>query len=89
MVWPDPLRNRFWETHPHYFDWLERDLEKHRERPTVVFQHVPVHPVGISPPDQLCRIGLCKTNLPAAGYHPRAFGEADFYGCPKPKEDEW
>jgi hypothetical protein len=49
VVWPDPLRNRFWETHPHYFDWLERDLEKHRERPTMVFQHVPSHPIGISP----------------------------------------
>jgi hypothetical protein len=49
VVWPDPLRDRFWETHPHYFDWLERDLQLHRERPTMVFQHVPSHPVGISP----------------------------------------
>jgi len=49
VVWPDPLRNNFWETHPHYFDWLERDLEKHKERPTMVFQHVPIHPVGITP----------------------------------------
>ncbi len=49
VVWPDPLRPGFWETHPHYFDWLERDLEKYRERPVMVFQHVPVHPAGISP----------------------------------------
>jgi len=49
VVWPDPLRDGFWETHPHYFDWLEGDLEKYRDRPTMVFQHVPSHPVGISP----------------------------------------
>ncbi|MFO7670390.1 MAG: metallophosphoesterase [Bacteroidales bacterium] len=49
IVWPDPLRTNFWETHPHYFEWLERDLEKHRERPTMVFQHVPVQPIGITP----------------------------------------
>jgi hypothetical protein len=49
VVWPDPLRPGFWETHPHYFDWLERDLEKYRERPTMVFQHVPIQPVGITP----------------------------------------
>lgn len=49
IVWPDPLRSNFWETHPHYFDWLERDLEKYRNRPTLFFQHVPIHPVGINP----------------------------------------
>jgi 3',5'-cyclic AMP phosphodiesterase CpdA len=49
VVWPDPLRNNFWETHPHYFDWLERDLEKNREKPTFFFQHVPSHPIGINP----------------------------------------
>jgi len=49
VVWPDPLRSGFWETHPHYFDWLEQDLEKYQDRPTMVFQHVPVHPAGISP----------------------------------------
>lgn len=49
IVWPDPLRTNFWETHPHYFDWLERDLEKHKERPTMVFQHVPIQPIGITP----------------------------------------
>jgi len=49
VVWPDPLRPGFWETHPHYFDWLERDLQKYSDRPTMVFQHVPVHPGGISP----------------------------------------
>jgi len=49
VVWPDPLRSNFWETHPHYFDWLERDLEKHQDRPTFFFQHVPSHPVGINP----------------------------------------
>ena len=49
VVWPDPLRNNFWETHPHYFDWLERDLEKNKERPTFFFQHVPSHPIGINP----------------------------------------
>jgi hypothetical protein len=49
VVWPDPLRKNFWETHPHYFNWLERDLEKHSERPTMVFQHVPIQPIGITP----------------------------------------
>jgi 3',5'-cyclic AMP phosphodiesterase CpdA len=49
IVWPDPLRNNFWETHPHYFDWLERDLEKNVDRPVFFFQHVPIHPVGINP----------------------------------------
>ncbi len=49
IVWPDPLRSYFWETHPHYFDWLERDLEKHKDSPCFVFQHVPIHPIGISP----------------------------------------
>ncbi|WP_020526878.1 metallophosphoesterase family protein [Flexithrix dorotheae] len=49
IVWPDPLRNNFWETHPHYFDWLEEDLEKHKDRPTIFMQHVPSHPIGINP----------------------------------------
>jgi len=122
VAWPDPLRSNFWETHPHYFDWLERDLSKHRERPTVIFQHVPIHPIGICPlinyaeqvnvKKQLLDIlskhgnvklvlsghvhipvkasfktavehrGIRFINLPAAGYRPRGFGEADFYGGP-------
>lgn len=49
IIWPDPLRSRFWERHPHYFDWLEEDLEKHREMPTMVYHHVPAHPIGIDP----------------------------------------
>ena len=49
IVWPDPLRNNFFETHPHYFDWLERDLEKHKSSPVVFLQHVPSHPIGIDP----------------------------------------
>ncbi|HKJ78440.1 MAG TPA: metallophosphoesterase, partial [Prolixibacteraceae bacterium] len=49
VVWPDPLRNMFWENHPHYFDWLERDLEKHKTRPTLFLQHIPMHPIGINP----------------------------------------
>jgi len=49
IIWPDPLRNNFWETHPHYFDWLERDLEKNKNKPTFFFQHVPMHPIGINP----------------------------------------
>ena len=49
IVWPDPLRSNFWQTHPHYFDWLEQDLEEHKDRPTFFFQHVPVHPIGIDP----------------------------------------
>jgi 3',5'-cyclic AMP phosphodiesterase CpdA len=49
IVWPDPLRRMFWENHPHYFDWLERDLEKHKDRPTVFLQHIPMHPIGINP----------------------------------------
>lgn len=49
IVWPDPLRKDFFETHPHYFDWLEQDLEKNRKKPTLFFQHVPSHPIGIDP----------------------------------------
>lgn len=49
IVWPDPLRSEFWPRHPHYFDWLERDLEQHKEMPTIVMQHVPAHPIGINP----------------------------------------
>ena len=49
VVWPDPLRSFFWDNHPHYFEWLKADLEKYKDRPTMLFQHVPVHPVGISP----------------------------------------
>ncbi|MFC2089518.1 metallophosphoesterase family protein [Bacteroidota bacterium] len=49
VVWPDPLRTNFWETHPHYFYWLEQDLEKHKDRPTFFFQHIPIHPAGILP----------------------------------------
>ncbi|MBN1480710.1 metallophosphoesterase [candidate division KSB1 bacterium] len=49
VVWPDPLRSFFWDNHPHYFEWLQADLEKYKNRPTMVFQHVPVHPIGISP----------------------------------------
>jgi hypothetical protein len=49
IVWPDPLRNNFWQTHPHYFDWLEKDLEKNKDRPVIFFQHVPSHPIGIDP----------------------------------------
>ena len=49
VVWPDPLRSRFWETHSHYFDWLERDLERHRKTPVLFLQHVPLHPIGINP----------------------------------------
>ena len=49
IVWPDPLRTGFWESHPHYFDWLERDLLVHKDRPTIFLQHVPSHPIGIDP----------------------------------------
>lgn len=49
IIWPDPLRPNFWETHPHYFDWLERDLDQNKDRPTFFFQHVPSHPIGINP----------------------------------------
>lgn len=49
VIWPDPLRDHFWETHPHYFDWLERDLEKHKDVPVMFMQHVPAHPIGIDP----------------------------------------
>jgi len=49
IVWPDPLRQTFWENHPHYFDWLEHDLEKHKNRPTIFMQHIPMHPIGINP----------------------------------------
>lgn len=64
IVWPDPLRNNFWETHPHYFDWLERDLEKYRERPTMLFQHVPIQPIGITPHINYAEsVGVRKTFL--------------------------
>ncbi|MFY0654482.1 MAG: metallophosphoesterase [Cyclobacteriaceae bacterium] len=49
IVWPDPLRREFWENHPHYIEWLQRDLEKNKEKPTIFFQHVPIHPIGIDP----------------------------------------
>ena len=49
IVWPDPLRKNFWETHPHYFDWLEQDLEQHQDQPTFLLQHIPAHPIGIDP----------------------------------------
>jgi 3',5'-cyclic AMP phosphodiesterase CpdA len=49
VVWPDPLRNEFWENHPHYFDWLERDLEANKERHVIFMQHIPIHPIGIDP----------------------------------------
>ena len=49
VVWPDPMRKQFWENHPHYFDWLEHDLEKYKDRPTIFFQHVPIQPIGIDP----------------------------------------
>lgn len=49
IVWPDPLRQDFWRTHPHYFDWLAQDLAQHRDQPVMFFQHVPSHPIGIDP----------------------------------------
>lgn len=49
VVWPDPLRQDFWATHPHYFDWLAQDLDRNRDRPVLFFQHVPSHPIGIDP----------------------------------------
>jgi hypothetical protein len=49
IVWPDPLRSDFWSTHPHYFDWLERNLEAHKDKPVMFLQHIPIHPVGINP----------------------------------------
>jgi len=49
IVWPDPLRRGFWQRHPHYFDWLEKDLEKNKGRPTIFFQHIHSLPMGINP----------------------------------------
>ncbi|MGK7393450.1 MAG: metallophosphoesterase family protein [Candidatus Cyclobacteriaceae bacterium M3_2C_046] len=49
IVWPDPLRSEFWPRHPHYFDWLEGDLEKYKDKPTIFLQHIPIHPIGINP----------------------------------------
>lgn len=122
LVFPDPLRNHFWETHPHYFEWLEQDLETYRDWPTICIHHVPLHPIGIDPLtsyvespyvkrtilDILSKWGNVKyvfsghvhiplkaslktaveykgmklINLPAAGFRPRGFGEADFDGGP-------
>ena len=49
IVWPDPLRNDFWETHPHYFEWLERDLEMNSDKPVMFMNHIPLQPIGINP----------------------------------------
>jgi 3',5'-cyclic AMP phosphodiesterase CpdA len=49
VVWPDPLRRDFWQTHPHYFAWLDEDLKQNRDRPTIFFQHISLLPMGISP----------------------------------------
>jgi 3',5'-cyclic AMP phosphodiesterase CpdA len=49
VVWPDPLRRGFWEAHPHYFEWLADDLRRHRDRPTMLFQHISLLPIGIDP----------------------------------------
>lgn len=49
IVWPDPLRRDFWQTHAHYFDWLEQDLREHKDRPTMLCQHISLLPIGISP----------------------------------------
>lgn len=49
VVWPDPLRHHFWGTHPHYFDWLDKDLRKNKDRPTMFFQHISLMPVGVNP----------------------------------------
>jgi len=49
IVWPDPLRSNFWVSHPHYFDWLEQDLELHKDKLVVFLHHVPLHPIGIDP----------------------------------------
>lgn len=49
VVFPDPLRTHFWETHPHYFEWLENDLAANANRPVIVFHHVPLQPIGIDP----------------------------------------
>lgn len=63
VVWPDPLRRMFWENHPHYFDWLERDLEKHKDLPTVFLQHIPMHPIGINPLVNYCETPYIKSLL--------------------------
>jgi hypothetical protein len=63
VVWPDPLRQLFWENHPHYFDWLERDLEKYKHRPTIFLQHIPMHPIGINPLDNYCETPYVKSLL--------------------------
>ena len=49
VVLPDPHRNYFYQKHPHYFDWLRQDLEKNKDRPTMVFQHIHSLPLGINP----------------------------------------
>lgn len=49
VVCPDPLRNHFWETHPHYFEWLDRNLKKNKDRPTIIFHHIHPLPIGINP----------------------------------------
>ncbi len=63
VVWPDPLRRMFWENHPHYFDWLERDLEKYKDRPTIFLQHIPMHPIGINPLVNYCETAYVKRLL--------------------------
>ncbi len=63
VVWPDPLRHNFWENHPHYFEWLERDLEKYKNNPTFFFQHVPIHPIGIDPIQNYSESAYIKRKL--------------------------
>ncbi len=63
IVWPDPLRKNFWDNHPHYFDWLEKDLAEHKHMPVMIFQHVPVHPMGINPFLNYCETVEVKRTL--------------------------
>lgn len=63
VVWPDPLRQMFWENHPHYFDWIERDLEKYKDRSTIFMQHIPMHPIGINPLVNYCETAYVKRLL--------------------------
>ena len=49
VVWPDPLRPGFWNHILTILTGLNGTWIRYSKRPTIIFQHVPVHPGGISP----------------------------------------
>ena len=48
------VENVKWCLPPHQFDWLQDDLENHKDLPTVISLHYPVLPI----PSRMCRPGF-------------------------------